>query len=172
MRHLLLTALLSIGALACGAEDPEPTGTTPPPTTPAADEHKATVTGSAHGVSFASNLDAAWTRSAREYVMVGEKLAGAGCLDVRAAPAMLQLAFNGALRAGTHTIVSFQQAEQTSGTYASLTTVNDDHPATGGTVTVSKDGDRWTGSFDVDFSGQRLTGTFDLKGPVFTQLCQ
>jgi hypothetical protein len=168
MRHLLLTAFLSIGALACGTEEPEPTGNNPP----AADEHKATVNGTVQGITFAATLDAAWTRSARESVMVGEKLVGANsCLDMRAAPVVLGIGFNAGLRAGTHTIVSFEKAEQTSGTYASLANNDGNHYATGGSVNVVKDGDRWTGSFDLNFSGQHLTGTFDMKGPALTQSC-
>ena len=164
MRAFLLSTLLCLGPVACGTED---TGET----NPSADPYKATVSGSVGGISFGA-ADAAWTKSAREYLIIGEKFVGAGgCMDARASPALLELGFNGGLRAGTHTIVDFSQAEQTSGTYASLDAAELHRSATGGTVTVSKDGERFTGSFDLDFGGERLTGTFETKGPALNQLC-
>jgi hypothetical protein len=165
MRAVLLTALLGLGTVACGTDDNGETN-------PSADPYKATVNGSVGGLSFGA-ADAAWTKSAREYVVIGEKLVGTGdCLDVRAAPVLLQVGFNGALRAGTHTIVDFAQAEETSGTYASLESLDVTRQATGGTVTVSKDGERWTGTFELNFDGERLTGTFETKAPALSQLCE
>lgn len=166
MRAVLLTALLGLGTVACGTSD-DPDETTPP----AADPYKATVNGSVDGVSIGA-ADAAWTKSAREYLFIGEKVVGASnCLDMRAAPALLSVGFNGGLRAGTHTLVDFAQAEETDGAYASLDTADNRYPATGGTVTVSKDGERWTGTFDIAFDGERLTGTFETQGPALTQSC-
>jgi hypothetical protein len=172
MRQLLLFAWLCCGLVACGPGNGEEGNPGKDPNgTPVTDPYKATVTGSVGGISFGA-ADAVWTRSAREYVMVGEKLVGAGeCLDVRAAPALLEMGFNGALRAGTHAVVSFMEAERTSGTYASLQNPSGNRFATGGSVTVSKDGERWSGSFELDFSGERLTGTFEMKSPALTQLC-
>jgi hypothetical protein len=63
-------------------------------------------------VSF-SAADAAWMKSAREYVLIGEKLVGPGeCLDLRAAPALISIGFTGGLRAGSHAIVRVAQAER------------------------------------------------------------
>jgi hypothetical protein len=168
MRAFLLSALLCLGPVACGTEDTDETNT------PATDPYKATVNGSVGNITIGA-ADAAWVKSAREYLYIGEKVVGTSgtntCLDMRAAPALLNVGFNGGLRAGTHSLVTFAQAEQTSGTYASLDTPDVRVHATGGTVTVSKEGERFTGSFDIDFDGQRLTGTFETQGPALNQLC-
>lgn len=166
MRAVLLSALLCLGPVACGTDD-----TAGAPNT-SSDAYKATVNGSVGGITFGA-ADTAWSKSAREYLLIGEKLVGTGeCMDARAAPALLEMGFNGGLRAGTHTVVDFSQAERTGGTYASLDAAEAHHPATGGTVTVAKDGERWTGSFELQFGAERLTGTFETKSPVITQLCQ
>lgn len=165
MKRLMLMAWMCLGAVACGSSDEETEPETPDSL------HKGTVSGSVEGMSF-GEVEAAWTRSAREYILMGEKLVGdAECLDPRAAPAILSIAFNGGLRAGTHAVVGFSEAERTNGTYVSVESASVDAFATGGTVTVTKDGARWTGSFTVEFEGERLTGTFETEGPALTALC-
>lgn len=163
MKRLVLVAWMCLGAVACGSSDED---TETPDSL-----HRGRVSGSVEGMSF-GEVDAAWTRSAREYILMGEKLVGdAECLDPRAAPAILSIAFNGGLRAGTHTVVGFSEAERTNGTYVSLDSASVNAFATRGTVTVAKDGARWTGSFTVEFEGEQLTGTFDTTGPALTELC-
>lgn len=130
----------------------------------------ATVTGTVGGAGVRSGANAAYVKSAFEYIFMGQDLVPARCcVDLAASPATLSLGFS-VVRAGTHSVATLQHVDSTrTGVSVSMDTASGGTYADSGTVTISKTGERWSGTFTLTFpSAQQVTGSFETGATALT----